>query len=272
MVARAMGVAPGITADDVVFVSNTVLYLALAFFVLNRIVCPRFAPSFMRKEPFLLAFELTCFVPLAYCAFVGTYGWLYDLEDGYDTAWARLHTPIPMSSRKMILVNCGFQIWDFFVSFGHGELSKIEMLLHHSLAAGLAIAGLHMGFGQYYGLFFMGVTETSSLPLVWVDLGKYYPELSKRLPTMNLLAKALFALMFIVVRDVLFIKHSIQLWKDSFEVLGAGTAKFPAVTYGFLVTNLFFNVLQIAWTKLLIDGVLDLLRGGGAKDDKAKGE
>ena len=34
---------------------------------------------------------------------------------------------------------------------------------------------------------------------------------------MDLLAKAIFALMFIVVRDVLFIKHSIQLWKDSFK-------------------------------------------------------
>ena len=62
----------------------------------------------------------------------------------------------------MILANRGFQIWDFFVSFGHGKLSKIEMLLHHSLAAGLAIAGLHMGFGQYYGLFFMGCDETKA--------------------------------------------------------------------------------------------------------------
>jgi hypothetical protein len=39
-----------------------------------------------------------------------------------------------------------------------------------------------------------------------------------------------------------------------------------------MVTNLFFNVLQIAWTKLLIDGILDVVRGGGAKGDKAKGE
>jgi hypothetical protein len=166
----------------------------------------------------------------------------------------------------MILVNAGFQLWDFIISLKHKELNAPEMLLHHSLAAALCLVGLHLGFGQYYGLFFMGVTETSSLPLVYVDLNKFYPELYKRYPGRDLFAKVAFGMMFFVVRDYYFIKYSIQLWKDSFQVLDAGTAVYPMVTYGFLVTNLFFNALQIFWTKLLLDGLVDILRGGSGNE------
>lgn len=269
----AKEIPPGITSDDVRYISITIVALTCVFVTLNRFLCPKFAPRFMRKDPFLLAFELTCFAPLAYCAYVGTRGWLYDLNVGYETPHQRLHKPLPLSSRKMILCNCAFQIWDFIISLRHAQLNSIEMLMHHALAAALCLAGLHIGFGQYYGLFFMGVTETSSLPLVWVDLGKYYPELAKRYSGMDLLAKVIFGLMFIAVRDVLFMKHSITLWKDSFAVLAAGTAKFPGVTKAFLVTNLFFNVLQIAWTKKLLDGLFELINGGGKDEaDKDKEE
>jgi hypothetical protein len=39
------------------------------------------------------------------------------------------------------------------------------------------------------------------------------------------------------------------------------------------VTNLFFNVLQIAWTKKLLDGLFELINGGGKDEaDKDKEE
>ena len=263
-------IAPGITPDDIRFVNRVVIALAVGFFALNRVLCPRFAPKYMRDKPFLLAFELCCLVPLTYCAFAGTRGWFEDVAVGYETAHARLHKAVPASSRKMILVNCGFQIWDFLISLGHEKLNSIEMLLHHSLAAALCLAGLQLGFAQYYGLFFMGVTEISSLPLVYVDLGKYYPELVRRRPGTDLFFKVVFGLLFIAVRDVLFIKYSIQLWKDSFAVLEAGTTKFPNLVKGFLVTNLFFNVLQIMWTKLLLDGLMEVINGGKKEEEKKK--
>lgn len=265
----------GITAADVSAISNIILFLCFTFFLINKVFGPRFAPSYIAKDPFLLAFELTCFFPLAYCAVTGTRSWLYDLNEGFETPESRLYKPVPMSSRKMILMNAAFQLWDFLISLGRKELNSIEMLLHHSLAATLCLVGLHIGFGQFYGLFFMGVTEVSSLPLVYVDLGKFYPELLARYPGRDLAAKVIFFLAFIAIRDFMFIKYSIQLWKDSLHVLKAGTAVYPSITYGFLVTNLFFNVLQIYWTKLLLDGLFDLLKkkkddGDDEKEEKKK--
>ena len=136
------------------------------------------------------------------------------------------------------------------------------MLLHHSLAAGLAIAGLTWDSVSTMD-YFSWAWETSCAARV----GRSRKILCRnsRRDFHDGFARQGDLCVDVHRRAVLFIKHSIQLWKDSFEVLGAGTAKFPAVTYGFMVTNLFFNVLQIAWTKLLIDGILDVVRGGGAR-------
>ena len=258
----------GITSDDVRFIANVVVALSLLFFFLNRALLPRVAPKYMRRDCFLLAFELTCLVPLTYCAVVGHRLWTRSLDRGFETPYKRLHALVAQEPREMILVNCGFQIWDFLISFGHPKLCSTEMLLHHSLAAALALTGLHMGFAQYYGAFFLGVTEISSVQLVIVDVGKYYPEFARKHPMVDLFFKFIFLLTFIAVRDVMFVKYSIQLFKDSFAVLQAGTSSVPYMIKGFLVTNVFFNVLQITWTKLLLDGVIETLRG--KKDDKIK--
>jgi len=250
----------GITMLDVKFISNVIVFLSFTFWFLNKVVLPTFAPPHVKRDPFLLAFELTCFVPLAYCAIVGTSAWLHDVNVGYDTAFDRLYKPAPESARRMILVNLAFQLWDLLISYGRKELNSLEMLAHHALAATLCAIGLHVGFVQYYGIYFLGVTEVSSLPLVYVDSCKFYPAMQRARPGLDLVAKVLFGLSFVAVRDVYFIKYSKTLWEDSLKVLGDGSAKFPKLTVGFLCANVFFVILQLTWTKLLIDGLIDMFR------------
>jgi len=263
---------PGITVEDVKFISNVMVFLSFTFWFLNKVVLATFAPAHVKRDPFLMSFELTCLLPLAFCAYVGTNAWLNDVTTGYDTPFDRLYKAAPESGRRMILVNLAFQLWDFLISLNRKELNSPEMLAHHALAATLCAIGLHIGFVQYYGIYFLGVTEVSSLPLVYVDSAKFYPEMQRARPGMDLAFKVMFGLSFIAVRDVYFIKYSITLWKDSWSVLSDGSALYPKMTVGFLAANLFFNVLQLYWTTLLIDGLLDLFREPKKKEETKKGD
>jgi hypothetical protein len=50
-------------------------------------------------------------------------------------------------------------------------------------------------------------------PSVVVDICKYYPELQKRYPSVDLLMKVCFGLLFLAVRDVFWVLTSMSVWK-----------------------------------------------------------
>ncbi|CAN0438639.1 unnamed protein product, partial [Phaeothamnion confervicola] len=58
-------------------------------------------------------------------------------------------------------------------------------------------------FSHYYAIFFLGVSEFSSIPLVFVDVLKHFPDVAKQcgpLPTTAL--RMAFALLFLAIRVV----------------------------------------------------------------------
>ena len=206
------------------------------------------------------------------CAYYGVIGWLYEVDD-FTTAEQRLYAVSP-AAVKVLQTNFAFQMWDFLVSFLHKELSAPEMLAHHSLAALLCYWGLTMPYMHYYSIYFMGVAEVSSVPLVLVDICTHYPEVARRFPVVDLLAKVTFGLLFLMVRDVFWVYTAATVWKDGLGILRAGNfpEKYPGyITASVLVANVFFTVLQLVWTKKLFDGIKELLAGGDA-DGKKKGD
>ena len=204
---------------------------------------------------------------LATCAYYGVTGWLYDVDD-FTTPEARLYAVSP-AAVKVLQTNFAFQVWDFAVSLLHSELNSPEMLAHHSLAALLCYWGLTMPYMHYYSIYFMGVAEVSSVPLVLVDVCKFYPEVARRFPALDLAAKAGFGVLFLLVRDVFWVYTAATVWKDGLGILRAGNfpEKYPGyITASVLVANVFFTVLQLLWTKKLLDGVAELFAGGGEKE------
>lgn len=110
------------------------------------------------------------------------------------------------------------------------------------------------------------------MPLVLVDICKYYPELQRRYPALDLGAKVSFGLLFLTVRDVFWVHTGITVWKDGVGILRAGNfpEQYPGyVTASVLVANVFFTVLQLVWTKKLFDGIVKLIKGD-AKEKKTK--
>ena len=245
--------------------------MTIGFVLLFPILKMMFPKTIKKHGAFLLAFEIVAFFPLFYCAYEGATAWWFKLDD-FTTKEQRLYATSP-HARNVLQCNFAFQTWDFFASMLHKETAAPEMLAHHLLAALLCYWAITMPYMHYYGVYFMGVAEVSSVPLVVVDICKYYPEVTKRFPWLDLASKLSFGILFLIVRDILWVWTAITVWKDGLGILKAGDfpEQYPGyVTAGVLLANVFFTTLQLLWTKKLWDGVVELLDGGKKEAEKGK--
>ena len=158
-------------------------------------------------------------------------------------------------------------MWDFAVSLLHSELNSPEMLAHHSSPRFVLLGpddAVH-ALLQHLLRASAGVLRAPVL----VDVCKFYPEVARRFPALDLAAKAGFGVLFLLVRDVFWVYTAATVWKDGLGILRAGNfpEKYPGyITASVLVANVFFTVLQLLWTKKLLDGVAELFAGGGEKE------
>ena len=264
---------PTATAMDLIWndgvVPTWLAGMTVGFVALFPILRTVFPKTTKKRGAFLLAFELVAAVPLFMCAYYGVTGWFFQVDD-FTTKEQRLYAVSP-AAVDVLQTNFAFQTWDFAISFLHSELNKPEMLAHHSLAALLCYWGLTMPYMHYYAIYFMGVAEVSSVPLVIVDICKYYPEFAKRFPTIDLVSKLLFALFFVLVRDMFWVYTAVTVWTDGIGVLREGNfpAKYPGyITASVLVANAFFSILQLVWTGKLLEGAKEVF-GGKPEGKKA---
>lgn len=245
--------------------------MTIGFVLLFPLLKMMFPKTIKKHGAFLLAFEIVAFFPLFYCAYEGATAWWFKLDD-FTTKEQRLYATSP-HARNVLQCNFAFQTWDFFASMLHKETAAPEMLAHHLLAALLCYWAITMPYMHYYGVYFMGVAEVSSVPLVVVDICKYYPEVTKRFPWLDLASKLSFGILFLIVRDILWVWTAITVWKDGLGILKAGDfpEQYPGyITAGVLLANVFFTTLQLLWTKKLWDGVVELLDGGKKEEEKGK--
>lgn len=164
-----------------------------------------------------------------------------------------------------VTIMVGFQLYELLCCYlapvlcGKGN----QMLIHHVMALLLAVAARENGYLHYYGSFYMGVIESSSIALVFVDLFKQFPALRARYPAANEAARTVFAILFIAFRAVYWPFVSYYFWIDSLAELrrgDAGTAPTWLVVM-FLVFNALLTSLQFYWTHLIVQGAIKLARG-----------
>jgi len=68
-----------------------------------------------------------------------------------------------------------YQIWDFVVSLTIKEHCTAVMMIHHVTAAIVSGVGLFHQYMLYYGFYFFGLSEVSSVFLVLINLDKHFP-------------------------------------------------------------------------------------------------
>lgn len=112
---------------------------------------------------------------------------------------------------------------------------------------------------HYYGIFYLGCSEISTIPLVFIDLAGFFPPQAGTPydAFVGGLCGPLFAVTFTIYRVVLWWKVGYQMFSDIFAVLKNGMAEKERpgrnhVLYVMMVLNLLLGLLQLFWFRIIL--------------------
>jgi len=216
----------------------------------------------------LLGFQWAAYAALTYC---GLYGfWVWHISRRVHTAlpstpYGRIFGYLP-EAEYLAACNFTFQLWDFFISFTIAEHRTALMLTHHLLAASVSMCGLGFQYLHYFAVFYLGLSEFSSIFLVFVDLAKFFPPVPGTFYDKVVgVCGPCFVLTFFIYRVVIWWKVELLLFQDCQHVL---KERMPQrlrpgkvwVIYFFCGSALFLGLLQIYWFYLVVLKVIDTLQ------------
>lgn len=144
-----------------------------------------------------------------------------------------------------------YQFWNFVFCLGVTELRDAVTLIHH-IASGLCALFSFHPFLQYYGLFFYGVPEVSSVPLGYVTLAKCFPFLKTDYPLIHSVSKWVFAVLFILIRLVLWTQVTFFYWVDTLKLIQGGDAHSMVIVVYFCVANVILTSMQYYWGYIIV--------------------
>ena len=206
------------------------------------------------SRPDLIAFQYTCFIPLA---LLGGLGFICMLRPAPATPTARMYSE-QRYERLILSVSQSFQYWDFLMTIMVPFHRSAIMLAHHVLAFLVSYYGSRYTSLLYYGSFFCGASEVSSIGLCFVDLnnilGEYYSG------SWVEAIKVYFVITFFIFRIALWMfSYMPKLFSDAMYVLELDTdvcrKGLGWQIRGFCVICLLLAALQLFWFGIIIKEV-----------------
>lgn len=82
-------------------------------------------------------------------------------------------------------------------------------------------------------MFFFGVAELTNVPLTLIDIFKYLPDLKKNYPAVNEGIRSIFAILFIILRLILWPVYCYPFWVHSLQLLLIDQSPTNAITVFF---------------------------------------
>jgi len=149
----------------------------------------------------------------------------------------------------------GYQLWDLAVCLAVPSLRSPASLGHHSLTALLTYLCTYP-YIHYYSLFFVGVSEVSTIALAVMDIFKVLPHLAERYPVANGNARIAFAVLFLLIRVLYWPTVCYSFWMDSLVLLNSSAPHSTASVMTFLLANTLLTLLQFYWGYLVILGIM----------------
>jgi TLC domain len=260
------------------------VYVALYFYWYNHVdTMPTMVPppheSHCTTTPCsrsdLLAFQVASFMAIFTCAILGGTVWhVRGVPASIAGSSAARLLGYHSSAEYLAAVNLSFQIWDFIVSSTIPEHCTWIMMTHHVLAATVAYFSIRYSILNYYGIFFLGCSEISSVFLVLVNSTQYFP-----IPEGTTVAwwlrydqiqKAalgpIFVAAFFYYRVYLWWIVSYQLYRDIMTITQSTSSTKSIleterplpndppkwVLFSFLAINLPLGILQLYWFGIIL--------------------
>jgi len=244
----------------VVFISS--YYLLLKFF--SSIVEIEAAEKYCANDnlsskfcsrPDILAYEVICLCNFVY--FIGT-AWPLWYGSG-----SNIHNSTPEGrlygywneSGKIASVFFAFQVWTFIMGFFIPEFCTLILMIHHFVTALCCWFCLQHQMYHYYCLFFSGLSEISSIPLVGITLSNYFPQTFHGVFTE--VCKVSFALLFSYYRIYQWVKIAYLMSSDIGHALsnGVGEKYRPGKSYTLYATQICVYVvclMQFYWYSIIL--------------------
>lgn len=224
-------------------------------------------------RPSLFAFEGVCGAVFIMMTIYSIKAWHFDKHPQKCIPQTAAGRVFGYSSQceKITALTFVFQIWSCAFTPFIPEFFSTVMMSHHIMASLVSFLSLQYQLYHYYTIFFFALTEVSSVPLVVMSLGKYYPD--SIYGTIVPVAQPLFALSFTFYRVYLWNKISYQLWSDAMVVFkknknaNGNTASMaqefrPGRTFGLyliLFADVALGLLQLFWFAKILTEILKLL-------------
>jgi TLC domain len=215
-------------------------------------------------RPDLFAFQIVSGSTFLIIGSVAFYVW--HKTDRYSIGGAVVTSPeqrLYGSTREgafIALVNLAYQIWDFGISLTIPEHCTPIMMAHHATAATVAWSGVYNDMMGYYAIFFLGLSEVSSIFLVSLDMSKYFQPLPGTSLFVTVIEKCtgpLFVVSFIYYRVILWWPISRQMFNDIRQVMSNGRAESlrPGKTwilFIWMILNVPMGLLQLYWVTIIL--------------------
>lgn len=197
-------------------------------------------------EADILSYDMICFAVILYLTCWGWaiwYGYKEEIERLYDggtfagSSIVQNHLLTPMAC---------FQLYNFIACVYIVDFRDYLVWAHHLITMSIACFSMSPCW-QYYAVFFFGCTETSTLPLIIVEVFKYIPRYRDRFPRSNTFCRVMFAISFLVVRLVWLPMICFQFFVACYSMLPNVSGFLYAAFLFYLAIDVFMVGLQYYW-------------------------
>jgi len=218
------------------------------------------------SRPDLFAFQLSSWISQIFCGVMGFWTWFVTQKAHKCVPYSpegRLYSYLE-EAEIIASVNFIFQLFNAAFSLFTPEHVTLILYCHHTFAAYACWLSIQYQYLHHYGVMFLGLSEFSSIFLVVVDLGKYFPPNPGTFYGLLVdFCRPAFAASFLFCRVLLWLKVSRQMWLDSLTVLKTGSSeKFrPGKAFGlysYFGLNVVLSTLQIFWAGLILQVALGM--------------
>ena len=235
-------------------VLHLVLHVALVAFVGGRSAEKGDDDKRKNRTPLQNSYKAASLVMNALLAGIGIYHFCVSLPE-ISTSTERIEGYEDLSILPSIVI--AYNLWALPMGLVIGE--PTEMIIHHIavLIVGCLAAFFTNGF-RYHAPFFFGLIETSSVPLVIMNLFRENPDLDSKYPLASLATALCFAISFLATRVVMWLPQAADFLRlAGMLAYTASTASARVMLGSSMVVCIFLTVLQLFWAFKIVQGLIN---------------
>lgn len=214
-----------------------------------------------------MAYEICSGLVVSFLAIAGIVAWFrLDNEWDYESVDAdKIHGRSLFYENHIAIPMLWYQTWNAFICLVLSEYRDAIMIAHHVVTVALVYLTFHP-FLQYYGMFFFGMPEVTSVPLIFIVIFKHFPGLKVRFADFNWACRWVFGVLFLAIRLGMWSWVSVQYWMVTITILRNGTSHSVLVHVFFMAANVFLTTLQWIWGSRVVTSMIRQVSGSPSKD------